>query len=86
MRILHVEDNVTDADLTRRILADQLPDSELTLATTLAAARAMLESPQDFDLVLLDLDLPDGGGLELLAEIRQRKLPLAVVILTGSGD
>ncbi len=86
MRILHVEDNATDADLARRVMADQAPDSKLTRADTLAAARARLESPQDFDLVLLDLQLPDGSGLELLAEIRQRKLPLAVVILTDSGD
>ncbi len=34
----------------------------------------------------MDLRLPDGSGLELLAWIREQQLPLAVVMLTGSGD
>ena len=43
-------------------------------------------NPAAYDLVLADLHLPDGSGLDLLAEIRTRKLPLAVVIVTGLGD
>lgn len=43
-------------------------------------------APPRYDIVLTDLNLPDGGGLEVLAEVRNRRLPLAVVIVTGSGD
>lgn len=86
MRILYVEDNAVDADLTRRHLTRQAPEIELTLATSLAEARDCLQAPASFDAALVDLKLPDGSGLELLSWIRKQSLPLAVVMLTGSGD
>ncbi len=86
MRVLHVEDNPTDAELTRLQLARSAADINLDQVASLAAARQRLQRPERYDAVLADLRLPDGNGLELLAEIRDRKLPLAVVMLTGSGD
>ncbi|MDP2433165.1 MAG: EAL domain-containing protein [Pseudomonadota bacterium] len=86
MRVLHVEDNPVDADLTQRLLARLAPDIGLEPALSLAAARECLHDPGRYDLALVDLKLGDGSGLELLAEIRERGLPLAVVMLTGSGD
>jgi len=86
LRILHVEDNPFDADLTLRQLKCQTADITVEQTVNLAEARHKLATPENYDLVLADLKLPDGNGLELLAEIRQRQLPLAVVMLTGSGD
>jgi diguanylate cyclase (GGDEF)-like protein/PAS domain S-box-containing protein len=86
MRVLHVEDNPADADLTRRSLARLAPDIELHSAPTLARAVQALREPGGYDLALVDLALPDGSGLELLTQIRERQLPVAVVMLTGSGD
>ncbi len=86
MRVLHVEDNPVDADLTRRSLARQAPDIVLENATTLALAAQALQQPGGYDLALIDLKLPDGSGLELLMHIREQQLPIAVVMLTGSGD
>lgn len=86
MRVLYVEDNPVDADLTGRHLARQAPDIELTTVSSLAEARARLQTPADFDVALVDLKLPDGSGLELLSWIRRQSLSLAVVMLTGSGD
>ena len=87
MNVLYVEDNATDADLTRRALARSMPDCVLEVTPTLDGARGLLqEAPPHIDLVLCDLRLPDGSGLELLSEIRARNMPLAVVVLTGSGD
>ncbi len=86
MRILYVEDNPDDAELARHSLTRTVPPHAVEIASTLAAAKASLQTPEDFDLVLADLRLPDGTGLELLAHIRERNLPLAVAILTGSGD
>jgi two-component system NtrC family response regulator len=40
----------------------------------------------DFDLVFLDVRLPDGNGLEALGQIRNRPCPPDVIVLTGQGD
>lgn len=86
LRILHVEDNPDDADLTRHHLLRYAPDFELTQASTLAEALACLQAPATFDAALVDLKLPDGSGFDLLNWIREQSLPMAVVMLTGSGD
>ena len=86
MRVLHVEDNPVDVDLTRRTLARQAPEIRLEPSPTLTDALEQLQHPDRYDIALVDLKLPDGSGLELLARIRERSLPLAVVMLTGSGD
>jgi PAS domain S-box-containing protein len=51
---------------------------------SLEAARHALESPR-FAAVLLDLQLPDGSGLDLAAEIAALPIPLPVVVLSGRG-
>jgi diguanylate cyclase (GGDEF)-like protein/PAS domain S-box-containing protein len=88
LRVLYVEDDATDADLVRRALMRQAPEIALDIVPTLADARRILETghPAACDLVLCDLRLPDGGGLDLLAHVRERGLPVAVVMLAGLGD
>ena len=86
MRLLYVEDNPSDADLVRRALADDGWDCPLEVAETLAQARACLSGTTPYDLVLTDLNLGDGQGVELIREIRLQRLPVAIVALTGQGD
>ncbi|MDI6745877.1 MAG: EAL domain-containing protein [Rhodocyclaceae bacterium] len=86
LRILHVEDSPVDADLTRYLISSQAADIELVQAATLAEALACLQQPGHLDAALVDLRLPDGSGFDLLNRIRQQSLPIAVVMLTGSGD
>ncbi len=86
MRVLYVEDSAVDADLTRRAFATDGAWIELVIVATLAEARGALAAGAVPDIVLTDLNLPDGSGLELIAELRARAMPVAVVALTGSGD
>lgn len=66
-RIFLLED---DEALGRGIaLALQTPDRVVAQAATLAQARALLQG-QDFALLILDVNLPDGSGLDLVRELR----------------
>jgi CheY-like chemotaxis protein len=44
-----------------------------------------LASDQSYDLVILDLHLPGGGGLDILSEIRAKRPDLPVVIVAGAS-
>lgn len=55
------------------------------LANTKQAARRLFENHR-FDLVLLDLELPDGNGLDLLPEFTGTPHSPEVIIITGTGD
>ncbi len=63
-------------------LALKSPELDLTLCRTLAAARAALAAG-DFGLVILDVNLPDGNGLDLLREVR-RTSGVSVILLTAN--
>ena len=78
--ILHVEDD-PDIQHVAATLAQEFAAFEF--AETVAKARALL-AERRFDLVLLDLTLPDGSGSELLAEIRALDPRPRVVIFSAS--
>ena len=69
-----VDDDPTIARLVRRTV-DEVGFESLTLAAT---AREALEAIDRIDIVLLDHQLPDAQGLELLDVIRVRPNPPAV--------
>ena len=86
IRVLYVEDDLFDADLTLRQLKRHAPHIILEIAHTYAEALRSLENGGNYDLILADLHLPDGSGFALLSHVRQRRLPMAVVVTTGQGD
>jgi DNA-binding response OmpR family regulator len=78
-RILHLED---DPDLRQIIAALLGPEAELVAAADLHQARQQLAT-QRFDLVLLDVSLPDGSGLDLLPWLQQQAgAPTPVIIFS----
>jgi len=77
---LVVEDNASTADALCRVLRTM--DFSVNVATTLEAARARV-SQSTPDLVLLDLALPDGDGLDFMHELKESEQTKCVVI-TGN--
>ncbi|MGA5305053.1 response regulator [Nucisporomicrobium flavum] len=71
-RILLVEDEELNRTLVRAVLSRAdvaaVRAAEVLDAPTLAAARSRLDA-EDVDLVLLDMNLPDGNGLSLAGEL-----------------
>ena len=88
MRILYVEDNLMDADLTLRKLRATSPSLELEVLATIESAKIRLDRVEEkpLDVVLTDMHLADGDGLSLLRHVRERGIPVAVVVITGLGD
>ncbi|MFW5831391.1 MAG: response regulator [Prolixibacteraceae bacterium] len=86
MKILLLEDNSTDAELTIRSLKKAWPQCSVEHVSSVKEAQEILEENPLFDIALLDMQLPDGNGLDILMEIRQKQLDIAVAMLTGSGD
>lgn len=69
-KILLIESSTADAQLLRLLLRAD-PRVSITTATRLAKGIAHL-SRDHFDLVLLDLSLPDGDGVEAVARVTPR--------------
>ncbi len=67
-RILHVEDDPDIVQVTKALFEDL---ADLSHVPSLGEARQLLEN-EDFDLVILDLGLADGSGVELLSELKGR--------------
>lgn len=79
-RILHVENDLDILQVMATILRDT---GEIIQAESLEIAREKLEQ-ETFDLVILDLDLPDGSGLELLPMLcTSQGDPIPVVIFSA---
>ena len=83
MHILLVEDNPVAA---KSIEMKLLAEGHNVFSTDLGEDAVELTTVYDYDLVLLDLDLADMEGLEVLRAIRAKKIRTPVIILTASGD
>lgn len=84
-RILLIEDNPGDVELVSALLDATGPDDELVHAPDLAAAGNVLAS-KTFDVILLDLRLPDGEGVDCVQAVRTRSGDIPIVVLTGMED
>lgn len=79
-RVLHVEDDVDMHRVIQAMVGDRF-DFELDTSLKQARERIALER---FDVIILDIGLPDGSGWDLLPEIRSRQPEARVVILSGT--
>lgn len=84
LKILLIEDNEGDAALIRLVLND-CEGSVLKNADCVSSGLKLLEE-EPFDVVLLDLGLPDSNGLDAIQRIQDKGLQLPIIVLTGLSD
>ena len=89
--VLLVEDNPGDARLIRELLSEEAPAGVATVVFSLRTAdslRAAVRCLQQdrFDVLLVDLSLPDSRGLETVQRILNCAPHTPIVVLTGSVD
>ncbi|MFN4201458.1 MAG: response regulator transcription factor CtrA [Tabrizicola sp.] len=83
MRILLVEDDPT----TSRSIELMLTHANLNVyCTDMGEDGIDLAKLYDYDLILLDLNLPDMSGHEVLRQVRQAKVETPILILSGADD
>ena len=90
IHLLSVEDNPGDARLLVELLSEigtynTAPIGEVVNAPSLAAAKLALET-KSFDLILLDLTLPDSVGLDTLKAIHSVAANTPIVVMSGLED
>jgi diguanylate cyclase (GGDEF)-like protein/PAS domain S-box-containing protein len=85
-QLLLIEDNAGDARLIREMFNEHgALDIELVRATTMSEAEAQL-SQRTFDILLLDLGLPDSQGLDAVRRAHAAAPRVPLVVLTGMDD
>src|SRR3954466_4289881 len=83
MRILLIED---DAMVSRSIELMLKAESFSVYTTDLGEEGIDLAKVYDYDLILLDLNLPDMNGVQVLRNLRSCKIDPPVMILSGSSE
>ena len=83
-KILIIDDDIAVTNYLRVFLMQ----NELSDSTVINDSREVsgLLSRETFDVILLDMDMPEVGGLDILKEIRDTKIETPVVVLTGVND
>jgi diguanylate cyclase (GGDEF)-like protein/PAS domain S-box-containing protein len=85
MRVLLVEDNAGDARLLEFMLMEALPEYTLAKAASLQEATRQIRE-HDFDIILLDLSLPDSESKRTFWQVYAEAPNVAIVVMTGLDD
>ncbi|PKL49392.1 MAG: hypothetical protein CVV39_03025 [Planctomycetes bacterium HGW-Planctomycetes-1] len=86
--VLLVEDDEGDILLARRMLVNSSQSLEFIVETvqTLSDTVKYLNGDKKFDVMLLDMGLPDSSGVETVQKVKQANQTIPIVVLTGLDD
>ncbi|MGA9378407.1 MAG: response regulator, partial [Phormidium sp.] len=87
IKVLLIEDNLDDVEFIREVLLETYTESSLNLTNVdcLQSSIKVLGAAK-FDLVLLDLTLPDSQGLETITQVKNYGAKTPIVVLLESND
>lgn len=86
MKILIVDDHVLIREAVRGVLTELQGEATFVEAPDSRQATERIAENPDLELILLDPNLPDRSGFELLAELRERHPAVPVIMLSASND
>jgi signal transduction histidine kinase len=87
VNILIIEDSLAEARLLRELLSESQKELfNIVHVQRLREAIKQLETSDSYDLILLDLSLPDSQGLNSLESVNQKAPHLPIVVLTNTED
>src|SRR5258708_10195336 len=85
MRILIADDNELIRHGFNRIVISTFPHVTVAESGSLSETQAMIRK-EKWDLVLLDFLFPDGSGLNVISELREKKLPVRTLVVSNHPD
>lgn len=86
MQFLIVDDHVLIRESLRGVLGELGPEASIVEAADARETMRLVAADPDLALILLDLNLPDRDGFEVLTELRERHPTIPVVVLSGHND
>ena len=86
MKFVLVEDQVMFRSLLRRLLVDDCKGTVVLEVGSVAELRKNLELVRTADLLLLDIRLPDGDGIDFVDEMVKARVPTPVLLFSASCE
>jgi DNA-binding NarL/FixJ family response regulator len=86
MKVLVVDDHALIRDALRGVLKELKDDASVVEASDSRQALRLTDENPDVGLILLDLNLPDRSGFDLLADLRGSHPAVSVVVLSALSD
>ena len=86
MKFLLIDDHVLIREALRGVLKELRRDATVLEAATCRQAEQLVEEHGDLEVILLDLNLPDGDGFRMLAQWREHHPEISIVVLSASSD
>ena len=86
MKVLVVDDHALIREALRGVLKELKDDATVFEAANCQQAMRLVDEHPDLGLILLDLNLPDRNGFDVLAELRERYPAISAVVLSALND
>jgi len=86
MKFLLIDDHVLIREALLGVLKDLRRDATVLEAANCHQAEQLVEEHTDLEVILLDLNLPDGDGFRLLAQLREHYPAISIIVLSASND
>ncbi len=85
IKLLYIEHDLQDIELLERYILREYPHIKVKSITSSTDALKLLEE-ENFDLILIDLRMPDIDGIEFTRRLKEFQKEIPIIIITGKGD